>query len=48
MTLLMHLIEFNQKLQTIGQMAGITNFSDLSFTILLRCSAEDQVKIVRT
>ena len=26
MTLLMHLIEFNQKLQTIGQMAGITEF----------------------
>ena len=26
MTLLMHLIEFNQKLRTIGQMAGITEF----------------------
>ena len=33
------------KIATIGQMAGITEFLRLSFAILLRCSAEDQVKL---
>ena len=32
MILLMHLIEFNQKLQTIGQMAGITEFLRFIFS----------------
>ena len=35
MTLLMHLIEFNQKLQTIGQMAGITEFLRFIFRNLI-------------
>ena len=35
MTLLMHLIEFNQKLQTIGQMAGITEFLRFIFHNLI-------------
>ena len=35
MTLLMHLIEFNQKLQTIGQMAGITEFLPFIFRNLI-------------
>ena len=35
MTLLMHLIEFNQKLQTIGQMAGITEFPRFIFRNLI-------------
>ena len=46
MTLLMHLIEFNQKLQTIGTDGRHHGISPhLSFAILLRCSAEDQVKL---
>ena len=35
MTLLMHLIEFNQKLQTIGQMEGITEFLPFIFRNLI-------------
>ena len=35
MTLLMHLIEFNQKLRTIGQMAGITEFLPFIFRNLI-------------
>ena len=35
MTLLMHLIEFNQKLRTIGQMAGITEFLRFIFRNLI-------------
>ena len=35
MTLLMHLIEFNQKSRTIGQMAGITEFLRFIFRNLI-------------
>ena len=35
MTLSMHLIEFNQKLRTIGQMAGITEFLRFIFRNLI-------------
>ena len=35
MTLLMHLIEFNQKLRTIGQMAGTTEFLRFIFRNLI-------------
>ena len=45
MTLLMHLIEFNQKLRTIGQMAGITEFLPFIFRNLITMFREDQVKL---
>ena len=45
MTLLMHLIEFNQNCKPLDRWQASRNFSDLSFAILLRCSAEDQVKL---